>query len=132
MRSCHRRADLCVTVGAALACIRAVHELSIMEGVVDAIGERLAGEQIARVRLEIGTLAGVDVDALRFCFDVCTRGTPLAGAELAILRIAARARCHRCGNEHEIASLVEPCPCGSFDHELVTGTELRLKDVEVL
>lgn len=109
-----------------------VHELSIMEGVVDAIGERLAGEQIARVRLEIGALAGVDVDALRFCFDVCTRGTPLADAELAILLIDARARCRRCGDEHAIASLVEPCPCGSFDHELVTGTELRLKDVEVL
>ena len=30
-----------------------------------------------------------------------------------------------------MTSLAQPCPCGSFEHELIAGTELRLKDVEV-
>jgi len=103
-----------------------------MESVVDRIAAQLRDVQIASVRLEIGELAGVDVDALRFCFDVCTRGTPLQGSELAILAIPGRARCRSCGEEHPMRTLAAPCACGSFDRELVAGDEIRLKDVEVL
>ena len=109
-----------------------MHELAIMESVIDELADRLGPERVAIVRLEIGTLAGVDVDALRFCFDVCTRGTRFAGAQLEILAIAARARCHTCGNEQATRALGAACSCGSFDRELVTGDELRLKDVEVV
>lgn len=112
--------------------VRVVHELAIMESVVDELADRLGNERVAVVRLEIGMLAGVDVDALRFCFDVCTRGTRFAGAQLEILAIAARARCRVCGIEEATRALAAPCGCGSFDRELVVGDELRLKDVEVL
>ena len=101
-----------------------------MESVVETIVERVAG-RVALVRLEIGELAGVDVDALRFCFDTCARGTRLDGAELAIVSIAGRARCRACGEEHPARSLIVPCPCGSFDRELTAGDELRVKNVEV-
>jgi hydrogenase nickel incorporation protein HypA/HybF len=37
------------------------------------------------VRLRVGRDACVSPDALRFCFDVCTRGTPLEGAALEIV-----------------------------------------------
>lgn len=110
---------------------RVVHELSIMEGVVDAITEQLGDQRVALVRLEIGALAGVDLETLKFCFEVCTRGTILESSELAILSVAARARCHACGEERPLPSLVAPCPCGSFDRELTAGDELRVKDVEV-
>ena len=109
-----------------------MHELSIMEAVVDRIAAQLGDTRIATVRLEIGELAGVDVDALRFCFDVCTRGTPLAGSALEILAIAGRGRCRSCGGEHAMRTFVMPCACGSFDRELTAGAEIRLKDVEVL
>jgi len=109
-----------------------VHELAIMESVVDRIASQLGDMRIATVRLEIGELAGVDVDALRFCFDVCTRGTTLAGSALEILAIAGRARCRSCGDEHPMRTFVSPCACGSFDRELMAGAEICLKDVEVL
>ena len=102
-----------------------------MEGVVDAVVDRLGNEHIAVVRLAIGKLAGVDLDALRFSFGVCTKGTALDGAELEIRTITPRARCRACGCEHEPRSLAEPCPCGSFDRELLAGDELRLLEVEV-
>lgn len=102
-----------------------------MESVVDAVVERLGNEHVAVVRLAIGTLAGVDVDALRFSFGVCAKGTSLDGAELEIRTITPRARCRACGTEHAPRSLVEPCPCGSFDRELLAGDELRLLEVEV-
>lgn len=109
-----------------------MHELAMMERVVEAVIEQVGDRRIAVVRLEIGTLAGVAVDAMRFGFDVCTAGTSLEGATLDIVEIAARARCHHCGSEHPLASYAMPCACGSFDRELVAGDELRLTEVEVL
>jgi hydrogenase nickel incorporation protein HypA/HybF len=108
-----------------------VHELAVMESMVDAVLERLPDEQIAVVRLAIGKLAGVDVSALRFSFDVCTKGTTLAGAELEIRTIEPKARCRACGEIHVPRSLAAPCPCGSFDRELLAGDELKLLEVEV-
>jgi len=111
--------------------VHAVHELALMESVVDQI-TGLIDARVALVRLEIGELAGVDVEALRFCFGVCTQETPLAGAELDIVIVHARAHCHSCGTEQPTRSLVASCTCGSFDRAIVAGTELRLKEVEVL
>jgi hydrogenase nickel incorporation protein HypA/HybF len=108
-----------------------VHELAVMEGVVDAVVGKLGDERIACVRLAIGALAGVDVEALRFCFEICTKDTTLAGATLEIRTVAARARCRSCGEVHAPRSLASPCSCGSFDRELLAGDELRLEEVEI-
>ncbi len=112
--------------------VRIVHELAVMESVVDAVIDQIGDERVGVVRLQIGELAGVAIDALEFCFATCTRDTVLADATLDIARIPGRARCRNCGEEHPIARLGTPCPCGSFDRELVAGTELRLVEVEVL
>lgn len=57
-----------------------------MESVVDAVLEQITEDRkIVVVRLEIGARSGVAVHALRFCFDVCTQGTRLAGAQLEIV-----------------------------------------------
>lgn len=111
--------------------VRVVHELALMEGVVDHVIAHVDA-RVVSVTLEIGELAGVDLDALRFCFGVCTDGTALAGADLDIIRVAARARCDTCGGEHATSSLAAPCPCGSFARTLIAGDELRLKHVEVV
>ena len=108
-----------------------MHELALIEGVVDHVVERIDA-RVTRVCLEIGELAGVAVDALRFCFGVCTEATTLAGAELEIVRVPARARCETCGSEQPTRSLAAPCACGSFARVLVTGDELRLTHVEVI
>jgi hydrogenase nickel incorporation protein HypA/HybF len=62
----------------------AVHELALAESVVRQITERLGDARVVRVRLEIGQLAAVMPDALRFSFEVCTDGTQLQGAMLQI------------------------------------------------
>jgi hydrogenase nickel incorporation protein HypA/HybF len=62
----------------------AVHELALAESVVRQITERLGDTRIVRVRLEVGRLAAVMPDALRFSFEVCTDGTRLQGAVLQI------------------------------------------------
>jgi hypothetical protein len=64
--------------------IIAVHELALIEYVIDAIRERLGEARVVRVRLEIGRLRAVVPDAVRFSFEICAEGTTLAGAVLEI------------------------------------------------
>jgi len=43
------------------------------------------------VTLEIGKLAAVLPESVRFCFDICSRGTLLEGARLEIIESASDA-----------------------------------------
>ena len=67
-----------------------MHELSITRNVVAIVSERAQGQRVTRVRLEIGRLSAVVPDSIRFCFDICAQGTPLAGAELEIIESAGQ------------------------------------------
>lgn len=109
-----------------------MHELALMENMVEAVEQRIFDQRVALVRLEIGTLAGVTTDALRFAFEVCTQKTVLEGATLDIVEVPARARCRVCELEATIAAYATPCVCGCFDRELVCGDEIRIKEIEVL
>jgi hydrogenase nickel incorporation protein HypA/HybF len=108
-----------------------VHELAITQDMVAAVAETVGPARVARVRLQIGRLAGVVPEALRFCFDACSRGTTLEGATLEIDEIDAHGRCRRCDAEMAMTSSLDSCICGSTDVEMLTGEELRIKDVEV-
>ncbi len=71
--------------GVRLASARRVHELALIEDLVEAVTDETAGARVHVVRLRVGRDACVSVDALHFCFDVCTRGTGLEGAALEII-----------------------------------------------
>jgi hydrogenase nickel incorporation protein HypA/HybF len=65
-----------------------MHEMSLTQGVLEIIESASHREGFSRVRtvwLEIGTLAAVEPEALRFCFDVVTRGSCAEGARLEIV-----------------------------------------------
>jgi hydrogenase nickel incorporation protein HypA/HybF len=109
-----------------------VHELALMESVIEAVCERVPDGKVVRLRLEIGQLAAVEPDALRFCFEVCSAGSVLDGAALEIIEIAASGWCRACQREVEAEGPVPLCPCGSADVEWQAGQELRIKDVEVI
>lgn len=61
-----------------------MHELSVTQAVVDEIVAKLGDTVVTMVRLAIGRRSGVVVDSVRFCFDLVTEDTSLAGAELVV------------------------------------------------
>lgn len=61
-----------------------MHELGLVEDLVTLVEERTAGRVVVAVRLRVGVEAGVMADAMAFCWDVVTEGTPLAGSSLEI------------------------------------------------
>jgi hydrogenase nickel incorporation protein HypA/HybF len=108
-----------------------VHELAIVEGVVDAVAERLPGAQVTCVRLEIGALSGVVADSVRFCFELATEGTYLQGARLEITEPAGECRCRVCGQTFHPDMPIMVCPCGSADITVLAGQELKITSVMV-
>lgn len=108
-----------------------MHELSIAESVVDAVLERTGDALVACVRLRVGRLSGVVPDALSFCFELVTAGTPLEGAALLIEEPGGRAHCRSCEREFALDDLFLLCECGSADVEVLAGRELHLASVEV-
>ncbi len=109
-----------------------MHELSIAEGVIDAIVERVGSRSVTSVVLDVGRLSGVSAEALRFCFDVAADGTTVTGAHLEIHEPAGRAHCHACGADFDLPDLIPLCDCGSANVEVLAGAELRIVSVEVV
>ncbi|MCW2531970.1 MAG: hypA1 [Blastococcus sp.] len=106
-----------------------MHELSITQSVVDAVTERTGTASVTGVRLRVGRLAGVVPDAMRFCFELVTAGTPLEGAVLEIEEPEGRGRCRTCHAEFPLPDLVLLCDCGSADVEVLAGRELAIASV---
>lgn len=113
-----------------------MHELSIVLSIVDAAREQTEAHhanRVERIKLEIGTLAGIEPDALEFAWQAAVPDTVLEGAQRDINYIQACARCAGCGHQFEVKDLFEPCPqCGEYFNELVSGKELKIKSLTLV
>ncbi len=109
-----------------------MHELSITRGIVATVVEHARGRKISGVTLRIGQLAGIELQALRFCFDLCAEGTVLDGATLHIDEVPARARCTECREALAIDKPVAVCPCDKRARLTIeSGEELLIHSMEV-
>ncbi|MEO5970896.1 MAG: hydrogenase maturation nickel metallochaperone HypA [Bdellovibrionia bacterium] len=112
-----------------------MHELGITQEIVEILSLRAnelqPNARIKRVVLEIGKLSAVLPDAIRFCFDLCTEGTPVEGASLQILEPQGQARCRLCKSEMLFEQPFGECVCGGIDLEWLSGGELRIKEMEL-
>lgn len=112
-----------------------MHEMSIAEGILQLIEETARQEQAQRVTvvvLEIGQLASVEVESLRFCFDAVVRDSVAAGARLEIVETPGRGWCLDCNQSVPLSEKLSGCPlCGGFRVQVTGGTEMRVKELEV-
>lgn len=112
-----------------------MHEMSLCEGVLRVIEEQSALQHYARVktvRLEVGALAGVELDALRFGFEVVMKDSIAAEARLQIIEIPGRAWCMQCVKEVAVQQRYDACPdCGGYQLQVTGGEELRIQELEV-
>ncbi|WP_347906071.1 hydrogenase maturation nickel metallochaperone HypA [Pseudomonas purpurea] len=109
-----------------------MHELSITQSIVDACCERAGGARVLCVTLEVGNLSCVMPQALRFCYDVVTEGTPLQGSVLEIIRVPGLSRCRECGATVAMDDMLSTCACGSVNLERPHGgDQLRIKSMEI-
>ena len=112
-----------------------MHELSLCEGILQVLEDQATEQDYARVKtvwLEIGALAAVEVEAMRFSFDLVCRDSLAEGCRLEILPLPGTAWCMRCADSVEIAARYDPCPrCGGHQLQVTGGDEMRIKELEV-
>ena len=113
-----------------------MHELSIVEALIDQVGQELdrVGQQgrVLRLELSIGRLSGVNAESVRFAFGLLAAGTILKDAELVIDEPKPVCQCHVCDARTEIDDLVLQCPkCAAADITIESGREMTLQTIEI-
>jgi hydrogenase nickel incorporation protein HypA/HybF len=112
-----------------------MHEMSLCEGILQVL-ETEAGKQgftrVKNVWLEIGDLAGVEIEAMMFSFDAVTRDSLADGAGLNIINVPGTAWCMKCGKSVVVKQRFDECPdCGSYQLQVTGGDEMKIKELEV-
>ncbi len=110
-----------------------MHELSLAESVIQIVGttaRREGATRVRAVRLAIGQLAAVEVEALRFCFGAVSRGTLADGAALEIDVVPGEGWCEDCQATVRMAEALAACArCGALGLRVTGGTGMRVEDV---
>eukprot|EP01155_Anaeramoeba_flamelloides_P021529 Anaeramoba_flamelloidesa589246_10.p2 GENE.a589246_10~~a589246_10.p2 ORF type:complete len:114 (-),score=7.11 a589246_10:7-348(-) len=112
-----------------------MHELSLCRALIEQLQQQAELHQFNRVKqlwLEAGPLAAVVPEAMKFAFEAASRGTLAQGARLHIVELPGRARCRACGSESAISQWYQACPeCGQYQLQVLSGEELRIRELEV-
>jgi len=112
-----------------------MHEMSICEGILQVLEQEAGRQAFGRVKtvwLEIGPLAGVEIEALRFCFDAVMRDSLADGARLEIIEMPGQGVCLACGQTVPVRQRFDPCSaCGGYGVRVTCGEDLRIKELEV-
>lgn len=113
----------------------AMHELSLCENILQVLEQQAESQQYHKVKtvwLEIGALACVEIDALRFSFDAVVQGSIAEQAKLEIIEIPGQAWCTACQRNVAVQQLYDLCPhCGSYHLQVNSGDQMRIKELEV-
>lgn len=112
-----------------------MHEMALAESILNIVEETARNQGAARVtelRLEIGELANVEIEALQFGLEVTLRGSLADGAQVEILTIPGQGQCLECGAIVRLPTLYDPClQCGGYPVRPTGGQEMRVKDILV-
>ena len=112
-----------------------MHEMALAEGVREIVDEaaRSGGaRRVKAVRLEIGRLAHVEIEAMRFAFEVVKRGSLADSADLEIVERDGSAWCMCCSEVVVIVGFGEPCPkCGRHQLQVTGGDRMQVLEIEI-
>lgn len=117
-----------------------MHELNICLSLIRIIEQEVLADtarqgslcRVKKIWLEVGDLAGIDTDALRFSFPIAAARSIANNASLMIITLAGRAWCNECHDSVTIKTRLDSCPnCGNYDYRIMQGKELRVVKMEV-
>ncbi len=113
-----------------------MHELSIAMGIVkiaETETKKAAKTSVERIELEIGSMAGVELDSLEYVWETAVKNTVLEKAKLVIDFKKGKARCLECETVYPMKKMYDSCPeCKSYFKDILQGKELRVKSLEVI
>lgn len=112
-----------------------MHELSLAENILQLIEDAARQQRFTQVEvvwLEIGQLACIEHESLRFFFDIVKKDTIAREAKLEIIEITGQGTCDQCHQTITVSSYVTACPhCGNYAVTITQGEEMRMSALEV-
>lgn len=112
-----------------------MHELSIVMSIIDIArqqADKANATAIDEIELDIGSLSGIEMNALDFAWQQAVRETILEHAVKKINHIGAKAECLDCNTIFAIDNYYDACPsCGRHLINIIQGKELRVKSLVV-
>jgi len=87
-----------------------MHELSLVEGIIQSVGEAAATSRsrVKSVNVAVGELAQFDLRVIRELLAELKKGTPLDGARIQVRLERAKVRCLNCKKEWTFGDIVGP------------------------
>ena len=111
-----------------------MHELSIVEGILEAVLPEVRKYPVSRVleiRLKIGEMSGIVPQCIDEYFRIASKGTIAEDAHIRIEKIPVRISCPDCGYDGPIRLGKYKCPdCGGIAFKVLSGTEYYVDSVE--
>ena len=109
--------------------------MSIVMSIVDIAedeAKKVNAHKITEVELNIGTISGIELEALNFAFECIKPKTMLKDAEIKINIIEAKSVCEDCKHEFETENVYTLCPeCDSYKTSILQGKEMKVKSILV-
>jgi hydrogenase nickel incorporation protein HypA/HybF len=110
-----------------------MHEMALAESIRSIIEETAhahGDRRVEQVVLEIGELAAVEIEALRFGLEVALKGSIGEDAAIDIIATPGSGWCMRCATTVALPRRDAACPqCGSYQIQPTGGTEMRVKEL---
>ena len=110
-----------------------MHEMSLAESILkialDVAADNHA-KKISSVGLKLGEMAGVEVESLKFGFDILKKNTIAENAALKINRVPIIGECNKCGKSFNVAAYNFFCPECDGVLILKSGRELLVEFVD--
>lgn len=109
--------------------------MSIVASIVDIVedeAKKANATKVTEVELNIGTISGIEIDALNFAFMALKPKTMLRDAEIKINTIQAKSKCLKCNHEFDTDNVFTLCPkCDSYETAVLQGKEMKVKSILV-
>ena len=114
--------------------------------------KKITNVKVKKVKLRIGELSLIDIDALKNAMEIYSIGTPLEGAELEFELVKSKFKCKDCNATwsfrdvypdlevnlpvlhlypHLISEILRCPKCNSSNVEILKGDEFQIVSVEV-
>ena len=119
-----------------------MHELSMAQGIINAVLETAESNnatEVNKVTIEVGRLAMINPEQLKFILDVLIDNTIMQDAEINFEEIPAEIECFDCkfhGNaildDSDHYAPIVKCPeCDSLSIEILNGKDIVVKNIVI-
>ncbi len=112
-----------------------MHEISIANSILSIASSAIPcnnNAMVSAIGLQIGELAGIEIESLKFAFSIIRANTLLQNAELNIKIIKGEAICNECETIFPFRDYGTGCPkCSSYSMKIIKGRELQVLNIIV-